>query len=80
VYDETKIDEVILALMYLGRHDGNRTWKSFDWGSLNRLHQKGYIFDPVNKAKSVSLTSEGEELSKKLFKQLFETDKVGDKL
>ncbi len=31
---------MILALMYLGLHDHDRSWKSFDWDSLNRLHQK----------------------------------------
>jgi hypothetical protein len=29
--DMAKIDEAVLALLYLGRHDGDRTWKSFDW-------------------------------------------------
>jgi hypothetical protein len=23
-----------------------RTWKKFDWDSMARLHQKGYITDP----------------------------------
>lgn len=49
-----RIDEAILALLYLGLHDGTRAWKSFDWDAMARLHAKGYITDPVGKAKSVA--------------------------
>ena len=28
--DPDKIDQAVLALLSLGRHEGNRTWKSFD--------------------------------------------------
>lgn len=69
--DENKIDETILALLYLTLHDGARAWKSFDWESMNRLHEKGFITDPVNKAKSVVLTEDGLLESERLFKQLF---------
>jgi hypothetical protein len=34
-------------------------WKSFDWDVMNRLHEKGFISDPVDKAKAVALTDEG---------------------
>jgi hypothetical protein len=47
--NQEKIDEMVLALMYLGMHDNGRAWKSFDWESLNRLHEKNLIFNPVNK-------------------------------
>ena len=69
--DENKIDETVLALLYLTLHDGARAWKSFDWDSMNRLHEKGLITDPVNKAKSVVLTEDGLQASERLFKQLF---------
>lgn len=69
--DTEKIDETILALLYLTLHDENRAWKAFDWDAMNRLHEKGYIFDPVNKAKSVALTEEGLRESERLFKELF---------
>jgi hypothetical protein len=58
-YDTDKIDEAVLALSYLTLHDGARAWKSFDWDALNRLHDKGYISDPVGKAKSVVLSEDG---------------------
>ena len=46
-------------------------WKSFDWEAMNRLHQKGYISDPIGKAKSVVLTEEGLQEAERLFKKLF---------
>ena len=56
--DIEKIDRAVLALLYLGLHDGERTWKGFDWDAMNRLHEKGYISDPVGKAESVVFTEE----------------------
>ncbi len=38
---------------------GARTWKSFDWSAMKRLHEKGLISDPASKAKSVVLTDTG---------------------
>jgi hypothetical protein len=52
-------------------HDGRRAWKGFDWGALKRLHEKGLIADPANKAKSVILTDEGLQKAEELFKALF---------
>ncbi len=57
--DTEKIDEAVLALLYLTLHDGNRTWKGLDWDALNRLHAKGFISNPIGKAKSVVLTDKG---------------------
>ncbi len=71
-YDEQKVDDAVLALLYLALHDGARAWKSFDWEALNRLHQKGYISNPVSKAKSVLITDEGLAVAERLCKQLFE--------
>jgi Domain of unknown function (DUF6429) len=61
------IDEVVLALLYLTLHDGNRAWKGFDWDVLNRLYERGLISDPVSKAKSVVVTDEGLQESERLF-------------
>jgi len=57
--DEDKIDEAALALMYLTLHDHYRAWKQIDWEVTNRLHEKGFICDPVGKVKSVIFTDEG---------------------
>ena len=39
--DTDKIDEAVLALLYLTLHDGVRAWKGHDWDALDRLHRKG---------------------------------------
>ncbi len=57
--DEDKTDEAVLVLLWLTLHDGNRAWKGFDWDALDRLHGKGLIGNPANKAKSTVLTEEG---------------------
>jgi hypothetical protein len=69
--DTDKIDEAVLALLYLTLHDDVRAWKGFDWDAMDRLHRKGLIRDPVGKAKSVVLTEEGLAESKRLFIKLF---------
>jgi hypothetical protein len=69
--DTGKIDDAVLALLLLGIHDEHRAWKGFDWDSLNRLHERGYISDPRSKAKSVVLTDEGLARATRLFDQLF---------
>jgi hypothetical protein len=66
-----KIDRAVLALLYLGLHEGSRTWKGFDWALMNRLHERGYISDPVGKAKSVVFTEEGLCESERLIQELF---------
>lgn len=65
------IDEAVLALLCLTLHDGNRAWKDFDWDTLNWLHERGLIDDPVNKAKSVVLTEEGLREPERLFEKYF---------
>jgi hypothetical protein len=69
--DTEKIDQVVLALLALGRHDGYRTWKAFDWESMQCLHEKGYISDPVGKAKSVLFTEDGARESERLLQVPF---------
>jgi hypothetical protein len=69
--DTNKIDEAVLALLYLGLHDGARAWKGFDWDAMDRLFQRDYITDPHGKAKSVVFTEEGLERAKILLEKLF---------
>ena len=54
--DTDKIDEAVLALLYLTLHDGVRAWKSFDWEAMNRLYDNGFISNPVGTAKSIGFT------------------------
>ena len=51
-YDEGKVDEMVLALLYLTSFTEQgfvRAWKGHDWDALNRLHESGLISDPKNK-------------------------------
>jgi len=68
-YDEKKVDEIMLALMYIGFHENDRVWKTFDWNSLNRLFEKELISNPINKAKSVLLTVEGKNKAQEFFEK-----------
>ena len=69
----------MLALLHLGTFElhsvtGARSWKSFDWAAMGRLHDKGLISDPVSKAKSVVLTETGLREAEAAFRRLFESD------
>ena len=70
-YDENKVDEMVLALLWLTLHDECRAWKGHDWDALDRLHAKGYISNPATAAKSVMLTEESMRLSEELFVKHF---------
>ena len=75
-YDKEKVDAYTLALLYLVTHEreegfGARAWKGFDWDTMNRLHAKGLITNPVGKTKSVRMTEEGFIKSESLFKKFF---------
>ncbi len=69
--DLAKIDDAVLALLYLTRHDERRAWKGMDWAALARLHAKGLIHDPVNKAKSVGFTDAGLLEAQRVFARDF---------
>lgn len=70
-YDRDKVDEMVLALLWLTPAGDGRAWKGHDWEAMERLHARGYISDPKSKAKSVVLTEEGERLSRELFARHF---------
>jgi hypothetical protein len=69
--DKQKIDEAVLGLLYLTLHEDGRAWKGFDFETMNRLHEKGFIGNPANKNKSVVLTDKGIAESGRLFGLLF---------
>jgi hypothetical protein len=74
-FDESKIDDAVLALLYVTLNPkDHRAWKSHDWDSMDRLHRKGFISDPATKTKSVVLTEEGEAEAKALAYKLFGAD------
>ena len=53
--DTVRIDDAVLALLYLNLHHCGVARKGFDWGALNRLFEKGLISDPVRKTNTKSL-------------------------
>ena len=67
--------DMVLALLTLTVWEqdslGARAWKSHDWDALDRLHAKGFISDPKNKAKSVVLSPEGLQRARELFEKHF---------
>ena len=77
-YDKDKVDDMVLALLWLttfGEKRGGqidlRAWEGHDRDALNWLHEKGFIDDPVGKAKSVFVTEEGAKRSEELLRQFF---------
>jgi hypothetical protein len=71
-----KIDDAVLALLHLTsfrerKGELPRAWKGHDWDTLGRLHAKGYIGNPVGKAKSVVLSEAGAPRAEELFVKMF---------
>ena len=69
-----EVDEAVLALLYLNAfedHGQVRSWKTFDWDAMDRLHERGLIGDPKSKAKSVPLTVDGFAAAKESFRKRF---------
>ena len=72
--DYDKIDDCTLALLHLVTSQdkyGARAWKAFDWETMNRLHEKGYISNPRSKDRSIAMSEEGLSRSRELFEQFF---------
>jgi hypothetical protein len=69
--DTDKLDRAALAILSLTLHDGNRVWKGIDWGITDRLHERGFIHDPVGRAKSLVLTDKGRIAADSALKEFF---------
>lgn len=71
---EKAIKELTMLLMYLTRfNEGDRfgtsmdmAWKGYDFDIINELDEEDYIRQGNHRSKSVTITEEGEKLSKKL--------------
>jgi hypothetical protein len=74
-YDTDRLDEAVLALLYLNIWEdsewGARAWKGMPWEATDRLYEKDMIGDPKSKAKSVVLTEEGRKAAEEAFRRLF---------
>jgi hypothetical protein len=73
-YDESKIEDAVLALLATFSFDGGRSWKGFDFEIMNRLHARDFIDNPAGKNKSVWLTPQGLERGREIAERLFSSD------
>src|SRR5260221_4674993 len=39
--NQQKVEDAVLAVLWLTLHDECRVWKGIDWGTMNRLYEKG---------------------------------------
>ena len=70
-YDDKLIEDTVLALLATFSFDDGNAWKGFDFEIMNRLHQQGFISNPVNKNKSIWMTEEGLERGRQIADRLF---------
>ena len=70
-YNQTKIDEAVPATLLLTLRDENRAWKGHSFEVLDNLYEKGYIYNPKGKAKSIALTDVGLAKAREVFDGLF---------
>jgi hypothetical protein len=82
-YDQDKVDEMTLALLYLVTTKiqglGARAWKGFDSETINRLYQKGWIEEPKSKSMTFRVTEDGFKKSEQLFIKHFGQNKYPSK-
>lgn len=72
--DQDKLCEAALAILWLTafqEYGATRAWKGMDWDLLDALYQRGWIYDPKGKAKSVVITSSGVELAGEFLRRHF---------
>jgi len=69
--NQQKVEDAVLAVLWLTLHDECRAWKTIDWATMDQLHKKGYISDPARGAKSVVLTEEGLSTAARLAEEMF---------
>ncbi len=76
--DQDRLCEAALAILSLTAFpecNATRAWKGMDWDVLDALHQRGWIHDPRNKAKSLAFTSSGAKLAAEFLKRHFGREK-----
>ena len=73
MYDESKIEDAVLALFGVFEFEGGRVWKKFDFDVMDSLYSKGYISNTHGKSHSINLTSEGLTKAKDCADRLFKS-------
>ena len=74
MYDRSKIEEAVLALLGAFEFENGRVWKRYDFEVMDALHAKGFITGPHRRAESVYLTESGKRLAKELAARYFAPD------
>ena len=72
-YDQSRIDDAVLALLAAHLFNTNSAWKGYEFDVMNRLHDAGYLFNPVGPQKSVQVTEAGMQRGLELARKLFGT-------
>jgi hypothetical protein len=69
--NQQKVEDAVLAVLWLTLHQERLAWKTLDWDTMDRLHKKDYISDPAHRAKSVIFTEEGLAEARRLAEKMF---------
>jgi len=69
--NQQKVEDAVLAVLWLNLHEERRAWKSIDWRTMDELHEKGFISNPAGRAKSVVFTDEGLARASRLAEKMF---------
>jgi hypothetical protein len=75
--DPSKIDEAVLAMLYLSVHNGHWAWKAVDKDATMRLHARGLLKNPSTTARAIILTDDGLEEARRACERLFRKDGAG---
>lgn len=73
-FDDSKIEDAMLALLSVFEFDNGRVWKRYDFTMMEALFNKGFITNPRGRTESIYLTPEGKERGKALAEKLFKKD------
>jgi hypothetical protein len=69
--NQEKVEEAVLAVLWLTLHNECEAWKTIDWDSMDRLYRKGFISNPAHRARSVVLSEQGLAEAERVAKRLF---------
>lgn len=62
----TELGFALISITASTNHGATRAWKGLDWDLLDEMYERGWIFNPVGKAKSVELTPDGQVVAERL--------------
>ncbi|HKY90746.1 MAG TPA: DUF6429 family protein [Nevskiaceae bacterium] len=72
--DEDKIDEAVLAVLYLSVHNGHWAWKAVDKNATMRLHARGLLKNPHTTSRALLFTDDGLAEARRACERLFGRD------